>query len=116
MAYRVVRAEAAICDLELIFDHLVESYAALGDEVETALERAANRLREIDGEMEALGRAPFQGTLQPKLMAGLRNVTKNKAVIYFHVDENAEMIRVVAVFFGGQDHQRHMLMGMGADV
>ena len=40
---------------------------------------------------------------------GLRHVTKNRAVIYFDVYEATQSIRVIAVFFGGQDHQRHML-------
>ena len=60
--------------------------------------------------MAVLARAPFQGTLRPEVMSGLRNVTKDSAVIYFTVHEEVEEIRVLAVFFGGQDHQRRMLI------
>ena len=39
-------------------------------------------------------------------MPGLRTVTKDRAIFYFLVDEE---VRVLAVFFGGQAHQRAML-------
>ena len=109
MAYRVLRSKDSTKDLALIFEHLVESYVQLGDVAETALERAAARIRSIEDEMEALGRAPRQGTLLPDLLPGLRRVTKSRAIFYFTLDEQAEELRVLAVFFGGQDHQRHML-------
>jgi toxin ParE1/3/4 len=68
--FTVLRPAAAGLDLSLIFDHLAYSYIALGDDVATALERAANRVRAIDAAMEQLGRAPFQGTLCEELMPG----------------------------------------------
>ena len=113
MAYKVVRSALSDHDLELIFDHLFNSYVALGDVVSDAIERAGLRIQKIEDDMEALASAPFQGTLRPDLMPGLRNVTKDKAIFYFLVDEDAELIRVLAVFFGGQDHQRHMLLRLG---
>ena len=60
--------------------------------------------------MQALGRAPFQGTLWPDLLLDLRWVTKNRAILYFQVDEPAAVVRVLAVFFGGQDHRMRMLL------
>ena len=65
--------------------------------------------------MEALGRAPHQGTLRPELLPGLRGVTKDRAVFYFATDDEAEVVRVLAVFFGGQDHQRRMLLRVMAN-
>jgi toxin ParE1/3/4 len=53
---------------------------------------------------------PFQGTLREDLLAGLREVTKQNAIIYFISDAQSETVRVLAVFFGGQDHRRHMLL------
>ena len=50
----------------------------------------------------------FQGTLRPELGDGIRNVTKHRAIFYFEVLE--EQIRVLAIFFGGQDHQGRMLL------
>jgi plasmid stabilization system protein ParE len=46
-------------------------------------------------------------------MPGLRNVTKDKTVFYFTVHEDLEEVRVLAIFFGGQDHIRKMLMRLG---
>lgn len=59
--------------------------------------------------MRALGRTPHQGTLRPELAPGLRSVTKDRAIFYFDVDDDRRVVRVLAVFFGGQDHQRLML-------
>lgn len=60
--------------------------------------------------MEALGSAPHQGTLRPDLRPGIRNATRERAVFYFEADDAARIVRVLAVFFGGQDHQRAMLL------
>ncbi len=45
----------------------------------------------------------------PELLPGLRRVTKNQAIFHFDVDDGEKTLRVLAIFFGGQDHQRHML-------
>jgi len=109
MAYEVFRSRASDRDLDLIFDFLLETYQDLGDPLPEAFERAAKRLRSIEDDMERLGAAPFQGTLMPELMPDLRRVTKDRAIIYFRIDEAAQQVQVLAVFFGGQDHQNHML-------
>lgn len=112
MAYKVVRTRAAVQDLGLIFDHLIDSYTAFGEPMSVAVERASVRLRGIDEDIGSLSKAPHQGTLLPEILDGVRSVTKNNAVFYFLVDDAAEEIRVLAVFFGGQDHRRHMLTRM----
>jgi len=109
MAFKVLRSRQCDRDLELIFDHLVESYHAIGDDMADALERAAERIGQIETSMARLATAPFQGALRP-------NVTKANAVIYFTVNEDKEEIRILALFFGGQDHQRHMLKRMIQDI
>lgn len=110
MAYSVHRSRASNRDLELIFDHLFAAYTALDDGDEEALERAATRVRAIEDDIEALGRMPHQGTLYPELLPGLRRLTRHSAVFYFTIAEAALEVRVLAVFFGGQDHQRRMLL------
>ncbi|MGC9371097.1 MAG: type II toxin-antitoxin system RelE/ParE family toxin [Paracoccaceae bacterium] len=110
MAYRVLRSADTDRDLEAIFDFLFDAALALGESPETALERAAARLLAIEAAMAGLGRAPHQGTLRPEIAPGLRHVTKDRAVFYFDVDDAAELVRVLAVFFGGQDHRRRMLL------
>ena len=103
MAVEVVRSRASDRGLELIFDYLIGTYQALGDPGRDALDRAASRVRAIEDDMEGLGRAPFQGTLRADSLPGLRQVTKNRAVFHFLVDEAAGRVRILAGFFGGQD-------------
>ena len=109
MAYRVERALDTDRDLEGIFDFLAQSFIDFGDAREDANDRAAGRIEAIESSMVALGRAPHQETLRPELLAGLRSVTKDRAIFYFEVDDDREVVRVLAIFFGGQDHQRAML-------
>ena len=88
--FAVRRSADAGRDLALIFDHLNESYLALGEDPAGAFDRAANRIRAIDSAMERLGRTPFQGTVREDLMPGLRQVTKDSAIFYFVIDEPRE--------------------------
>lgn len=111
--YSVHRSQSCDADLEVIFDHLFGAYCDLGDSVEESLMRAAARLRNIEDALERLGDVPQQGTLEPRIMAGLRHVTKENAVFYFIVDEAAREVRVLGVFFGSQDHRRHILKRIG---
>jgi hypothetical protein len=36
-------------------------------------------------------------------------VTLHGAIVWFDVDEDAGEVRVLAIFFGSQDHQRRMI-------
>ena len=114
-SYKVIRGVRCDEDLELIFDHLFNAYQDLGDTPDIALDRAANRLVGIEDDLARLGDVPFQGTLEPQIMEGLRHVTKNRAVFYFTTDETNETVRVLGVFFGGQDHRRHLLARIASE-
>lgn len=108
-SYSVTRSPDAERDLDLLFDFLFTSYEAFGHSRESAFGRATRRVERIKTELRALGRRPHQGTLRPALRPNLRTVTKDRAIFYFVVDDDALTVRVLAIFFGGQDHQRHML-------
>lgn len=110
MAYEVLWADAVERDLELIFDFLVTAAETFGDSEADAFERAARRIDEIESGMEALGQTPHQGTLRPHLGHSVRNVTKSRAVYYFEVNDSARTVKVLAVFFGGQDHDARILL------
>ena len=114
MVFEIVRSRDSIKDLELIFDHLVESYVNLGDTPADATNRAADRIRAIRADMQAIANAPHQGTLLSPIAMGLRSVTKNRAIFYFDVDDERQLVVVLAVFFGGQDHRQHMLRRLGS--
>lgn len=109
MPYRVERSLDTDRDLAAIFDFLLNSYMDFGDDRSEALERAAARIEGIEAEMLALGDVPHQGTLRPDLLSGLRSITKQRVIFYFDVDDDLRLVRVLAIFFGGQDHQRAML-------
>lgn len=109
MAYEVILSDEADHDLELIFDHLLESYLTFGEPLQDAFDRAGKRLATVKGDMKALSLAPYQGTLRSELRSNLRHVTKRQAVFYFEIDEAHRNIHILAVFYGGQDHQRRMI-------
>lgn len=96
-------------DFELIFDHLVDSYIGFGEEIDEALEHAIERLRGIRSITHKLGLAPHQGTIRADIATGIRFVRLDKTVFWFDLDEQQKVVRVLAVFFGSQDHIRHML-------
>lgn len=108
MAYEVVRSDEAAHDLYLIFDHLLESYMAFGEPLPEAFEKACKRIESMKLDMRALLRAPYQGTLLTGVRPGLRHVTKNQTVFYFEINETDQIIRIVAIFYSGQDHGRRI--------
>jgi plasmid stabilization system protein ParE len=110
MVFRIVRSKASTEDLRIIFRHLIDSYVSLGDDVSQAADRALRRMDGIERDLQSIARSPHQGTLTSYPgFDSVRHVTKNKVVFYFQVQETQKVLRLLAVFFGGQDHQRHML-------
>lgn len=109
MAYRVSRAQAVTADLARIHDHLVDSYCNLGDGFPEAFDRADARVRKTEDAMTRLGTVPHQGTLCEEVLPRLRRVTKDMAILYFIADDEPLEVRVLAVFFSGQDHLRHIV-------
>jgi len=109
MVYEITYSADAERDFELIFDFLVESYIGFGEEIDHAISHAQNRLFSIQNDIEKLGNAPYCGTLHDNILPNLRHVTLGQAIIWFDVIEDRKNVRILAVFFGGQDHFRHML-------
>lgn len=115
MGWRVEQSAEADHDLSLIFDFLFSAALDFGEPGDRAFAQAARRIRAIEDAIFALGNAPHQGTLDHDLMPGLRRVGKERAILYFDIDEDARVVRVLAVFFGGQDHRRRMLVRLLGD-
>lgn len=109
MLWAIEFAAEAEHDFELVFDHLVGSYRELGEPLADALDRAAERVEAIRAGADRLAAAPGIGTAHDDLLPGLRHVTIDGAIYWFEVDAQRRRVRVLAVFFGGQDHVRHML-------
>jgi plasmid stabilization system protein ParE len=97
-------------DFSLIFDHLFESYVAFGESTEEALDHAARRVMGIAKAADRLATFPLRGTARDDILPGIRFVAIARAIYWFDVDQTARKVRILAVFFGGQDHIRHMLV------
>ena len=109
MRFRIEFSAKAERDFALIFDHLFESYLGFGESVEAALDHCEARIRDIRQEADRLASAPFRGEIHDEFLPGLRHLTIDRAIYWFDVNEAEQRIRVLAIFFGGQDHVRHTL-------
>ena len=102
-------------DFELIFDHLFGSYRAFGESTPEALEHAAQRIIGIRAAAERLTTFPIRGTRRDDILPGIRHLAIDRAIYWFDIDEPARKIRILAIFFGAQDHVRHMLLRLLRD-
>ena len=102
-------------DFELIFDHLFDSYRSLGERREDALDHAAARVLEVRSAANRILTAPHRGESHDDILPDLRHLTIDRAIYWFDVDEARRTVRVLALFFGGQDHVRHMLLRLLED-
>lgn len=109
-AWRVVFAADAENDLVLIENFLAQAYQNFGEPSPQAAQHAAARIDAIIANAERLAVAPVRGTCHDDLLPGLRHLALDQAISWVQVCAEAAEIRVLAMFFGGQDHQRHMLV------
>jgi len=109
MAFRLDFSAEAERDFGLIFDHLLRSYLDFGENLESALDRAGTRVLEVRAAAKRILSAPRRGERHDEILPGLRHLAIGRAIYWFAVDEAGETVRVVAVFYGGQDHVRHMM-------
>ena len=110
MPYGIEFAEASERDLELIFDHLFESYLGFGERTGQALEHAGQRIMGIRAAAERLALFPERGASRDDILPGLRFMVMDRAIYWYDVDDKARKVGVLAIFFGGQDHIRRMLI------
>ena len=109
MAFRLEFAAEAERDFGLIFDHLLHSYLGFGESPESALDHAEARTVEIRAAADRILTAPLRGEPHDDILPGLRHLAIGRAIYRFDAGEPHETVRVLAVFFGGQDHVRHMM-------
>jgi plasmid stabilization system protein ParE len=109
MAWQIELTEDAERDFELILDHLMEAYESFGESRAGAFEKAVGRLDSLRRAAEGIARAPHRGTRRDHIAPGLRHVTIDRAIFWFDLDEAAKTVRILAVFFGRQDHIKRML-------
>ena len=108
--YEVVFAADTAHDFELIFDFLFESYLHFDEDVEAALRKAEHKTQSVRKNANKLATHPYRGTLHDDLLPGLRHITVERAIYWFDVIEDQNLVRILAIFYGGQDHQTKMLL------
>ncbi|MFE0755562.1 type II toxin-antitoxin system RelE/ParE family toxin [Inquilinus sp. NPDC058860] len=96
-------------DFDSIEDHLVRVYQEYGDDLDSAIERAAIRIDSALAYMRTFETHPHRGTEHPRIRPGVRSVTDKSFVFYFEIDEPGSEVRILAAFFGGADHRRQIL-------
>lgn len=107
--YRVRRAADVTRDFDLIEGYLVQVYHDLGDDLESATERAVARIGEALAYMRTFADHPYRGTEHQEIRSGIRTVTSKRFIFYFEIDEPFSEVRILAVFFGGVDHRQQIL-------
>ena len=108
--WTVVFAADAADDLALIEAHLVETYCSLGEAFHESSRHAQVRVEAIVSTAERLSIAPYRGESHDDLLPGLRHLALERAIYWFRVIPELREVQVLAIFFGSQDHQRHMLV------
>ena len=109
MTVRLEFSADAERDFALIFDHLCDSYRGFGEDVHAAFDHAEARVMEIRAAADRILTAPHRGEKRDDILPGLRRLTIERASYWFDIDEERRTVRVLAVFFGGQDQIRRML-------
>ncbi len=107
--FKVVFSADAELDFELIFDFLFESYLSFDEDIETALEQAEKKTQSIRRAADKLAKHPFRGTLHDDMLQGLRHITIGRAIYWFDILEDEKLVRILAIFYGSQDHHTKML-------
>jgi plasmid stabilization system protein ParE len=102
--YAVLRGANVGRDLSRIRKHLIRSYQEFGDTKTAAAERANSRIRDAFDYMGTFATHPHRGTEHPELRDGVRHVTAQQFVYYFEIDDHSAEVRILTVFFGGEDH------------
>ena len=115
MTYRLEFSAEAETDFGLIFDHLLRSYLGFGESMESAFDHATTRVLEIRSAAAPIVSAPHRGERHDDILPGLRHLTIGRAIYSFDVDKTHRTVRILAVFFGGQDHVRRMLIRLLKD-
>lgn len=108
-SYVVVFSTESEFDFELVFDFLLESYLSFDEDIDTALNQAEKKTQSIRKAVDTLAKHPFRGTLHDDMLQGLRHITIGRAIYWFDILEDKRLVRILAVFYGSQDHHTKML-------
>jgi len=108
--WTVVFAAEAFNDLALISEFLAQAYYGFGEPKAKAHSHTTLRIEAIITAAERLAIAPLRGESPDDLLPGLHHLALDRAVYWLRPRSEQRDIQVLAVLFGGQDHQRRMLV------
>ena len=83
-------------------------HTRFGHDLAAADKLASDRIAVIRRTARALAKAPHRGTRHQVGARDLRHVTIDRAIYWFTLDEGAQVLRIEAIFFSGQDHLGRM--------
>ncbi len=112
---RVEFSPAANRDLQRIFRHLLDTHLAFGRPTREARDLAAGRVRAIRHAADRIAKAPQIGTLHPEIGNGIRHVTLDRAIFWFISPRPEHPVRIIAVYFTGQDHVARVMRRLGRE-
>lgn len=110
MVWRIEISADAERDIDILFRHLANSYVTFGETRDAAATRAVERIGQILDTAERLATAPYRGESHEDILPGLRHLTLDRAIYWYRLDEERHVVSVLAIFHGGQDHARSMLL------
>ncbi len=103
--YVLTFAPAVVDDFDRISDHLFRSYILFGEPPGSAADHAVLRVGELREFIRSLTATPHGGTRRDDLFTGLRILSdRQRAVIAFTINDVEMTIRILRVFYGGEDY------------
>ena len=109
MAWRIEFAPEAVADLETLFDHLQSSRRQQGWPDGESARMAAERIRRIIRMADRIAIAPLRDHAHEVAGRRFRHLTLDRAIFWYTTENADSVVRIEAIFHGGQDHMGRML-------
>lgn len=108
MRYRVLRHPLVDRDIARIAAYLLQF---------TTPASVADKIAVLDLDVDALGDNPHRGSRRDEIHSGLRAIpSAGNGVIAFEIDEEARVVRILSVTWGGADWMRRIAGRAGSIV
>ena len=115
MVWTIEDSDFVETDLVAIFEHLFASHLHFGPADRDAARMAVQRVDAIAKTRKTLADAPHRGIRHDVSGQVYRHITIDRAIYWFTLDEVAQVLRIEAIFFGGQDHLGRMFARLTAE-
>ncbi len=107
--YESIFAASAERDFDRIAEHLFRSCVSFGERPAVAADRVDLRISDLWVFIQSLKSLPHRGTRRDDLYSGLRVLADQRsAAIAFEVDDDAGSVRILRIFYGGEDYETVM--------